>query len=224
MNEFIVRISKLIFGLFIYSLGLVLSINANIGLAPWDAFSIGVSLVSGISYGKVSIITGIFILFIVVIFLKEKIGLGTILNTILIGAFVDMLQSLNVIPYMTNFFLGILMLLTGQLVVSIASYFYISTGLGCGPRDSLMVGLSKKFSNVPIGAIRGGIEGTVLIIGWILGAKVGLGTVIAVFGMGFIIQTTFKLFHFDVKSVIHESILQTIVSFKTSFKKSVENE
>ncbi len=214
MNEFFVRTIKLIFGLFLYALGLVLSINANIGLAPWDAFTIGVSQVSSISYGKVSIITGIFILFIVVRFLKEKIGIGTVLNTVLIGVFVDIIQYLNLIPYLTNFFLGILMLLCGQFVVSLASYFYISTGFGCGPRDSLMVGLSKKFTNTPIGAIRGGIEGTVLFIGWLLGAKVGLGTLIAVFGMGFIIQTTFKLLHFDVKSIVHESIFQTAINFK----------
>jgi len=222
VNEFLIRLCKLLFGLFLYALGLTLSINANIGLAPWDAFSIGVSLVSGISYGMVSIITGIFILFIVVIFLKEKIGIGTILNTVLIGLFVDIVQSLNLIPYMTNFLLGILMLLIGQFIVSLATYFYISTGLGCGPRDSLMVGLSKKYSKISIGVIRGGIEGTVLIIGWILGAKIGLGTVIAVFGMGFIIQTTFKLFNFDVKTIVHESIFQTITYFKKYFSKTVQ--
>jgi uncharacterized membrane protein YczE len=214
----------LIFGLILYSLGLTLSINANIGLAPWDAFTIGISYVSNISYGTISIITGIFILFIIVMFLKEKIGVGTILNTILIGIFVDLFQSFKIIPYMNNFFLGIIMLLAGQLVVSLASYFYISTGLGCGPRDSLMVGLSKKFARIPVGAIRGGIEGTVLVIGYILGAKVGIGTIIAVFGIGIIIQTTFKFFNFDVKSIVHESIFQTATYFKKDFIKTIENE
>lgn len=207
-------------GLFLYALGLFLSIRANIGLAPWDAFSIGVSGITGISYGYVSILTGIIILIVVVLFLKEKIGAATILNTIFIGVFVDLFQFLNIVPYMTNFFLGILMLLAGQIVVSFATYFYISPGLGCGPRDTLMVALAKVLPNIPIGAIRGVIEGTVLIIGWVLGAKVGLGTVIAVFGMGSIMQMTFKLLHFEVREVEHESILQTISFFKNLCAKS----
>ncbi len=214
MQEFLRRTLKLLFGLMIYSLGIVFSINANIGLSPWDAFTIGVSNITGISYGNVSILTGIVILFIVVAFLKEKIGIGTILNTLLIGVFIDFLQSYNIIPYMSNFILGVIMLFIGQIIISFATYFYISTGFGCGPRDTFMVGLSKKFPQVPIGFIRGGIEGTVLLIGWLLGAKVGLGTVISVFGMGFIIQTTFKLLHFEIKSVIHENIFETIISFK----------
>lgn len=220
MRDFFNRTAKVMLGLFLYALGLFLSIRANIGLAPWDAFSIGVSGIIGISYGYVSILTGIIILIVVVLFLKEKIGAATILNTIFIGVFVDLFQSLNIVPYMTNFFLGILMLLAGQIVVSFATYFYIRPGLGCGPRDTLMVALAKVLPNIPIGAIRGVIEGTVLIIGWLLGAKVGLGTVIAVFGMGSIMQMTFKLLHFEVREVEHESILQTISFFKNLYAKS----
>jgi len=220
VRDFFNRTAKVMLGLFLYALGLFLSIRANIGLAPWDAFSIGVSGITGISYGYVSILTGIIILIVVVLFLKEKIGAATILNTIFIGVFVDLFQFLNVVPYMTNFILGILMLLAGQIVVSFATYFYISPGLGCGPRDTLMVALAKVLPNIPIGAIRGVIEGTVLIIGWVLGAKVGLGTVIAVFGMGSIMQMTFKLLHFEVREVEHESILQTISFFKNLYVKS----
>jgi len=220
VNEFFIRTSKVIFGLLLYALGILLTIHANIGLAPWDAFGIGISGVTNISYGNVTIITGIIILIVVVALLKEKIGVGTVLNTILIGVFVDIVQSFNIIPYMTNFIYGILMLLLGQVVISLATYFYISPGLGCGPRDTLMVALSKKFPNIPIGAIRGSIEGTVLIIGWILGVKVGLGTVISVFGIGFIMQTTFKLLYFDVKEVVHESLFQTLASFKKILAKS----
>ncbi len=215
MEDYLKRIVRLLFGLFLYALGLVLSIQANVGLAPWDAFSVGVSNLTGLSYGNISILTGIVILVVVAGFLKEKIGLGTVLNTLLIGIMVDMMQSIKLIPFMTNFFLGILMLLLGQVVISLASYFYIGTGLGCGPRDTLMVALGKKFPNVPIGAIRGSIEGTVLFIGFILKAKVGLGTVIAVFGISFILQYTFKFLKFDIKSVVHENIFETFVNLKS---------
>lgn len=112
------------------------------------------------------------------------------------------------------------MLLTGQIIVCLSTYLYISVGLGSGPRDSLMVALGKKFPSIPIGVIRGSIEGTVLFIGWLLGAKVGLGTVVYVFGIGFILQTTFKLLNFDVKSIVHESVFDTINVFKKLYAKS----
>lgn len=218
MEGYIKRTGKVLLGLVIYAVGLLLGIQANIGLAPWDAFSIGVSNITGISYGNVSIITGIVIL-VAVVAMKEKIGIGTVLNTVLIGLFVDIFMSLNIVPKMTNMLAGTVMLLTGQFIVSLATYFYISPGMGCGPRDTLMVALGKRFQNVPIGAIRGMIEGTVLTIGFLLGAKVGIGTIIAVFGMSFIIQNTFKHLKFDVKAVVHESLFDTVKNFKLIFAK-----
>ncbi len=214
MQIYLKKFIRLIFGLYIYALGLVLCIYANIGLAPWDAFAIGISKVAGISYGNVSILIGITIVIALFFLLKEKIGFGTILNAILIGFFSDLIIDSKIIPYMQNFFTGVLMLVTGQILACIASYLYIGVGLGAGPRDSLMIGLGKKFSNIPIGIVRGSIEATVLFIGWILGAKVGLGTVIYVFSIGFLLQTTFKLLKFDVKSVVHESVFDTINIFK----------
>ena len=214
MQIYLKKFIRLIFGLYIYALGLVLCIYANIGLAPWDAFAIGISKVTGISYGNVSILIGITIVIALFFLLKEKIGFGTILNAILIGFFSDLIIDSKIIPYMQNFFTGVLMLVTGQILACIASYLYIGVGLGAGPRDSLMIGLGKKFSNIPIGIVRGSIEATVLFIGWILGAKVGLGTVIYVFSIGFLLQTTFKLLKFDVKSVAHESVFDTINIFK----------
>ena len=219
MENYIKKIAKLIIGLFLYALGLVLCIHADIGLAPWDAFGIGISNVTGISYGNVSIITGILILIGLVLLFKEKIGFSTILNTILIGVFADLIIGLKIVPYMTNFLTGLLMLLTGQIIVCYSTYLYISVGLGAGPRDSLMVALGKKFPNVPIGIIRGSIEGIVLLIGWLLGAKVGLGTVVYVFGIGFILQTTFRLLNFDVKSIAHESVFDTVNVFKKMYAK-----
>lgn len=209
INNYVERTIKLIFGLFLYALGSFLSIKANIGLAPWEAFSMGGSYLTHISYGNIVVISGFVIIAIDFAF-KEKIGFGTILNAILIGKFVDLIQFANIVPLMSNFWLGILMLLLGQVVICVGSYFYIGVSLGCGPRDALMVALGKRMPKVPIGAIRGLIEGTVLIIGWLLGAKVGMGTIIAVFGIGLILQFTFKLLRFDVKNIKHESVADTL--------------
>jgi uncharacterized protein len=209
INNYVKRTIRLIFGLFLYALGSFLSIQANIGLAPWEAFSMGGAYLTHLSYGNIVVISGFVIIAIDFAF-KEKIGFGTILNAILIGKFVDLIQFANIVPMMSNFWLGLLMLLLGQVAICVGSYFYIGASLGCGPRDALMVALGKRMPKVPIGAIRGLIEGTVLIIGWLLGAKVGIGTVISVFGIGFILQITFKLLRFDVKNIKHESVADTV--------------
>lgn len=213
MSSYVKRITRLIFGLFLYALGSFLTIQANIGLAPWEAFSMGFVKLTDISFGNIVVISGLVIVVIDII-LKEKIGIGTILNAILIGKFVDLIQYFKLIPQMTNFWFGLLMLLAGQVIICLGSYFYIGASLGCGPRDSLMVALGKRVPKWPIGVIRGLLEGTVLIIGWLLGAKVGIGTVISVFGIGFILQLTFKLLRFDVKEIKHESILDTVKLFR----------
>ncbi|WP_137662575.1 YczE/YyaS/YitT family protein [Enterococcus hulanensis] len=216
MKGYSVRLVRLIFGLFLFALGSFLTIQANIGLASWEAFSMGIANLTGQTYGNILIISGVVILGVDVL-LKEKVGFGTILNTILIGVFVDMIQAFEIIPQMHGFLSGVVMLLLGQVSICIGSFFYIGVSMGCGPRDALMVALGKRLPNVPIGIVRGCIEGTVLLIGWLLGAKVGIGTVISVFGISFILETTFKLLHFDVTNVEHESVVETVKAIKTEY-------
>ncbi len=203
------RIIRLLLGLVLFSLGSYLTIQANIGLAPWEAFSMGVSTATGTSYGNILVLSG-FVILIIDIILKEKVGLGTILDMLIIGKLVDLWRWVDLVPMMNKFIPGLLMMLFGQLCICVASYFYIGAGFSCGPRDALMVALGKRLTKIPIGLVRGLIEGSVLLVGWLLGAKVGAGTVIAVFGIGFILQFTFKMLHFDVKSVVQEDILQTM--------------
>lgn len=215
-NHYVSRTVRTVFGLFLYACGSYCVLRANVGLGPWEAFGVGVSYHVPLTYGDISILTGLVIL-VFDFFLKEAIGVGTILNTVLIGKFVDLLLTIDPVPMMSNFGLGILLLLTGQVIVAFASYFYIGTGLGCGPRDALMTALSKRLPKAPIGLIRGMIEGTALLIGFILGAKVGIGTVLSIFGISFVIQLVFGMLKFDVKAVQHENIVQT---FRNLVKKA----
>lgn len=209
VNMYGKRCARLVFGLFLFALGIYLAIQANIGLAPWDAFTLGISVHTGLSFGAVTIVTGVLIL-VLDWRLGEKIGLGTVLNTILIGLFVDAIHWSGVIPRMTDFLPGVVMLLAGQVILCVGSYFYIGAGLGCGPRDALMVALGKRLPTVPVGVVRGAIEGGVLLAGWLLGAKVGVGTVISVFGIGFILQAVFSALRFNVTGVVHESLGHTL--------------
>ena len=209
------KLLRILPAMFLYGLGVYLSIQANIGLAPWEAFHSGFAGVTGISFGNIVFLSGLMIL-AVDILLKEKIGFGTLINIILIGKVVDFLNYLHIMPKAQNFFAGVGVLLAGQFILSFATYLYISAGLGSGPRDSLMVALGKRMPNVPIGAVRGLLEGTVLFIGWILGAKVGLGTVIAVLSISLMMQFTFRILHFQVREVRHESIADTLYDLRKS--------
>jgi uncharacterized membrane protein YczE len=220
MLHFSSRILRLLLGLLLYSLGIVITMKANIGYAPWDVFHVGASNVIGLSIGITSILAGI-IIGIITILLGEKLGLGTILNMLLIGIFLDIIMALNIIPKSSNFIVGLIMLIAGLFIIATASYFYISSGFGAGPRDSLMVALTR-ITGFPVGLCRGSIELLAVLIGWQLGGMLGIGTLLSAFLIGFCVQITFKMLHFQVTSVKHETLDQTL-HFLFSRKVKSEN-
>jgi len=212
MKSFFFRFINMIFGLFLYALGIVVTIKANIGYAPWDVFHYGLANTFNISFGSCSIIVGTIIM-AVLLLLKEKIGLGTIFNIILIGLFLDIILFIDLIPVPQNFAARIIMLLAGLFIIALGSYFYIKTAFGTGPRDSLMVVLAKK-TKIPIGICRSAVELTATLAGWFLGGMVGVGTVISVIGIGFCIQIVFRIFSFDATIIEHESLYDTFKILK----------
>ena len=212
MKQFYIRLLRLLGGLFLYALGIVVTMNAQIGYAPWDVFHVGVAKTVGISIGNASIIIGLIVVIIAVL-LGEKIGIGTILNMLLIGVFLDILLKLHLIPIANNFIFGISMMVVGLFIISLASYFYISSAFGAGPRDSLMVAITRK-TGLPVGVCRGTIELLAALVGWKLGGMIGMGTIISAFVIGFCVQVTFKLLKFDATKVKHETL---DVTFRTLF-------
>ena len=119
-SSYPIRILKLTWGIFLFALGSVININAHIGYAPWDVLHVGASKTIGTSVGTIAVIVGIFIVFLV-LFLGEKIGLGTILNMVLVGVFIDITFSFNVIPLARSFYWSILMLIAGLLLLALGS-------------------------------------------------------------------------------------------------------
>ena len=198
-------------GLFLYALGIVLTINANIGYGPWEVFHAGLALRMGLGIGVASIVAGVAILIIVTLF-KETLGLGTIASMVVTGLFIDLILMIRVIPVPGNTAIGIAMLVAGLFTVSVGSYFYIKSAFGAGPRDNLMVVLARK-TKLPIGLCRGMVELAVTFTGWLLGGMVGIGTLISGFCIGFCVQLTFAAFKFDATVVRHESIKQTFGRF-----------
>lgn len=203
-KPFLSRFIRLIFGLFLHGLGIVMQIQANIGYAPWDVLHTGLSKTIGITIGQASISVGLAIL-ILDWLLKEPLGIGTVLNMILVGSFVDLIMATKLIPQMNSLAGGAGLLTAGLIVLAFGVYFYISSGFGAGPRDTLMVALNRRLS-IPIGVARSGVELSALIIGWLLGGRVGIGTVMAVFLIGFILQILFRWLKFAPKDVVHERL------------------
>ena len=217
MGCFLRRLSSLILGLFLYAVGIVLCVQANIGCAPWDVLHMGLSYKLGITMGQISILVGA-VICLAVYLLHEKLGVGTLLNMLLIGVFMDLIFALKIIPMIHYLWVGILVMIAGLFVIALGSYFYIGSGFGAGPRDSLMVSLQRR-TNWPVGACRALIEGTVLLLGYILGGQVGVGTIIAVFGIGFCIQIVFYLLKFDPAKMNHETVSDTWSRLKKQISK-----
>ena len=206
--QIIKEILKSALGLFIFSIGVYLTIQANIGLAPWDCLSMGVSARVGYSYGIVHTVISIIIL-IIDILLKEKIGYGTILDALLVGNYVDWIGYLKLVPVSDNVAVSCAMVIIGLLIMGYGQYFYMDAAQGCGPRDSLLIALGKRFPRTPIGVVQTFMVGIALLIGWFLGGPVGIGTIISVFGMGSALQLVCKIMHFEPRDVVHKNVLET---------------
>ena len=208
MNKFIRVITRLLLGFIVYGLAIVVMIHANVGLSPWDVLHQGISLKTGLTMGKVSISVGIIIIIIDAI-LGECIGFATLGNVLLIGTFLDMFESLNIIPYANNLFIGIIMMIIGVVLAALATVLYLKPALGSGPRDGLMLAINKR-SSKSVGTVRTIIELSVLFIGWILGGSVGIGTIISGVGLGYAIEIGFKISHMDSKTLVHKNIYDSI--------------
>ena len=155
-------------------------IAANAGVSPWTVLAQGISVKTGYSIGITTFIVSIGVLCLWIP-LKQKPGIGTILNTIIISIILDV--SLPYLPTPESFFLQILQVIIGVLIVGLGSGFYLIANLGPGPRDGLMTGLQKT-TNLPIALIRTMIEISAVVFGWYLGGVVGIGTIIFALGIG----------------------------------------
>jgi len=170
----------LIFGLTIFGLGEGLLILSTTGNSPWSVLAEGISLNSSLSIGAATFFVSVGVLFLW-IFLKQKPGLGTIFNIIVIAAMIDF--TLNYFQPPSSIFMKYLLAVLAVILVGLGSGIYLVANLGPGPRDGLMTGLTKT-TNLPIALVRAFLEITVVIIGWYLGGTVGVGTLIFAFGIG----------------------------------------
>lgn len=212
MKKEIFRYTKLMVGIALAALGVVTIISSNFGLSPWDVLNQGLNKVLGISHGRANILVGTFAL-VISVYYKQPIGIGTVLNYIFIGVFVDLYMYLDFLPRGDVFLSKVLIHFSGMVIFSLGIVIYMSSGLGCGPRDGLMVVFTKR-SKFSVGTIKTFTEIVALSMGWTLGGFVGVGTVISTLCIGYIIQFFFKVAKIDIKQVYHRSLSEEATLFK----------
>lgn len=184
------RLVQLLIGLFLYGLAIALIVRGAIGVAPWDVLTQGIDLHVHLGFGAVTTIISVFVL-LLWIPLRQRPGIGTVLNALLVGPAADV--GLWLVPADLDLWLRVLLFAAGLVLLAVASGIYIGAGLGPGPRDGLMTGLHAR-TGWKIWVVRTGIEGTVLAVGWALGGNVGLGTVAFALLIGPLCQWTLPLF------------------------------
>ena len=184
------RLVILIFGLFVYGLGVAMTVQASLGIAPLDVFAQGISIQTGLSFGVSTVVVSALVL-LAWIPLKVKPGIGTVDNAILIGLFADF--WLLLLPDFDMYWQQLMMFLIGVVIVAIATGLYISSQLGSGPRDGLMQGTANALDK-PFWMVRTAYEGTVLTIGWLMGGQVREGTLIFALSIGYLVQLSLKFF------------------------------
>jgi uncharacterized membrane protein YczE len=173
------RVPRCVLGLVLFGVGVALYVRAELGLGPWDVLHQGLSERTGIPMGSVAIGVGVLVL-LAWIPLRQRIGLGTVLNTLLIGLTLDLV--LHHLPELDAAPSRWVALAAGLVLVAIGSGLYIGSGLGPGPRDGVMMGLKERGMSVRVA--RTSVELAALGLGWLLGGRVGIGTLAFAFGIG----------------------------------------
>lgn len=205
---------RIVFGLLIFSLGVHLTIRADLGLAPWDCLGMGISYHTPLNYGLSMTAMSVIILMIDVL-MKEKIGFGTIIDALLTGNLVQMFNDIDPFPETESVSAGVMIIIAGLALMAVGQYFYMISAQCCGPRDSLLVGLGKRLRKLPIGAVQVILWGTVLLAGWLLGGPVGPGTLVTTFGSGIVMQIIYSIIKFEPRKIEHQSVIATVQQLRT---------
>lgn len=196
--SFISRLPILFTGFFILAVGIVVNLYANLGTSPWGVLHVGLADITPFTLGQITQMVGLIIVFTSWL-LGFSPGFGTIANMITIGFFIDLVIDWNIIPKQTLLIWQIIQLIFSLVLLGCGVFLYLRAQLGAGPRDGLMVALAKKF-NRSVSHIRIPMDVIVVILGFLLGGPLGLGTVISALTLGYFIQFFLKVGGFNEPS------------------------
>ena len=210
LREYAGRLIVCLAGLALYALGNVFGVLAGeAGTNGWNTMAIGLSDVTGISFGTAVFAIGA-VLLVIDYFGKGKLGIGTFLNVFLISAMSDVfLNLLSFVPAPSNMAVGVFYTLLGQMMIAFATVVYMRPGLGAGPRDTLMVIFSKAFPKIPVGIVKYILEMIALAAGLVMGAPFGLGTVLVIALQASFFQFACHVCRFVPRDVKNEDLADT---------------
>ena len=206
--NYVRRLLWLALGMLVSAIGIVMMLQANIGLEPWSVLQQGMAQSFGITYGTASVIVGAAAIGVAILF-GESFGFGTVINIVLCAVFIDALLWLGWVPQMSGTLSGILMLLAGLELLVLGTWMYMKSALGAGPRDALMVALARRTGR-SVGLCRISVEILVILTGYFLGGQVGIGTVISALGLGSLFNLNFHLLGFRAAELHQENIAETL--------------
>ncbi|MBR0373419.1 MAG: hypothetical protein IJH91_02690 [Mogibacterium sp.] len=210
-KEYLKRFTICILGLVLCALSNYFGAKAGAaGTSGWNTLALGISAMTGLTMGRSALIVSLVVITIDIIF-KGKFGFGTLLNIFLIAYFTDVfIAGLTFIPDPPNVFVGTIYAFLCMIFMAFGMIVYMSPGLGAGPRDTLMVIVGNRFPKAPIGAARFATEIAVMIIGVLMGASFGIGTVLSITLQSSIFQLACRICHFEPRNIHNENIKDTI--------------
>lgn len=208
IKKILINMLQAVAALFVNGFGVYLTMHADIGAGPWDVFNLGISKTLGILYGTASISVS-FAILIIDVLLKEPIGIAMFIDSLVVGKSVDLFEFLNIVPKPGTLPGAVIMQLAGLTIMGYTQFFYMRAALGCGPRDTLLVGLKKRLKRIPIGVVSILLLGTATLAGFLLGGPVGIGTLICAFLCGPIMQFAFRSVKFDATKIGHQRLRES---------------
>lgn len=198
---------QIVGGLAVFAFGVHLTIYANIGLAPWDCLGMGISNHTVLNYGLAMTATS-FVILMIDLLLRERIGYGTIIDALLTGNIVQLYNNIDPLPENHSLWIGIAAMLIGFVFMALGMWIYMKAAQCCGPRNSLLVGIGKRMPAILIGIVEIILWAVVLLAGWFLGGPVGIGTLISTFGAGAVMQLVYSWLRFEPRDIKHRGVAE----------------
>lgn len=190
--NYTIRVIVFVCGIFILALGAATLITANVGVATWDVLHIGLARISSLSVGRWVQIVGITMVLMTCVFERKRPVIGSVLNIVLVGFFLNFILGINIIPHFETIGARILLLIIGIILMGIGSGMYVASKVGAGPRDGMTLFLARRFS-ISVRLARTILEISALTIGWLIGGPVSIGTFISVPLIGPVMQASLKV-------------------------------
>ena len=186
-RELLRRFLRTALGMVIFAFGNYLTVQANIGQAPWNVLCQGISLHLPLSYGVSTMLVSVMIV-VTDVLLGEPIGLATLMDAAMVGPLLDLFLYLDLVPVMENVWVGFVLMTVGMAFLALGQLVYMPAQFSCGPRAALTVGVGKRLRQLPIGAVEILIQTAACAVGWLIGGSVGLGTLWFALGNGFVMR------------------------------------